>query len=100
MVQSIKKGGIIYCGVPDKRFTADHQRKGHSLSHIIKDFKKDVKEHDPSYVQENIDKLDYVMVPHWTKKQYTRTLRTNPIGHIHYHAWKKRDLKKIFKYVG
>ncbi|MHA1756627.1 MAG: methyltransferase domain-containing protein [Promethearchaeota archaeon] len=99
-IRIIKKGGIIYCGVLDKRFTFDHKRKRTKLNHLIEDFKKDIDDKDLTHIQEVINKWDSDLDSYWTRNQFIKMVYSKPSGFIHYHIWIKKDIKKLFKYVG
>jgi SAM-dependent methyltransferase len=96
----IGAGGIIYCGVPDKRFTFDHRRQRTPLNHLIDDYQKDVDQSDTTHIQDLIDNWDERLDSCWdNRQQHLEHIRTNPISGIHHHVWIKGDVTELFKYV-
>jgi predicted SAM-dependent methyltransferase len=55
----IKYDGIVYCGVPDKRFTFDHKRKRTALQHLVKDYKQNVSTEDLTHLYDFYFNYDY-----------------------------------------
>jgi len=65
----LKKGGFIYCGVPDKRFTFDHKRNRTSLDHLIDDYKNNVNQKDKTHLIDFINNYDVTMDVVWNNKK-------------------------------
>jgi len=97
----IKEGGIIYCGVPDKRFTFDHRRQRTTLSHLIDDYQMDVDQSDTTHIQDLIDNWDGRMDCCWDNRRQllVEYIRADPLAGIHHHVWIKEDVVELFKYV-
>ncbi len=96
----IKKGGFIYCGVPDKRFTFDHRRQRTALSHLIDDYQKDVSRDDKTHIQDLVDNWDEKLDSWWdNKQQLLKHINENPLSGIHHHVWMKDNIIELFKYV-
>jgi len=96
----IREGGIIYCGVPDKRFTFDHRRQTTTLSHLIDDYQKDVDQSDTTHIQDLVDNWDERLDSCWNnRQQLLEHIRANPLSGIHHHVWIKDDVMDLFKYV-
>lgn len=84
----IKEGGIIYCGIPDKRFTFDYRRQRTILSHLIKDYQKDINQNDTTHIQDLVDNWDERMDSCWdNRQQLLEHIRANPLSGIHHHVW-------------
>jgi len=98
--RAIKKGGIIYAGVPDKRYTFDHRRKRTPLSHLIDDFEKNVDQTDSTHIYEFIENWDEKRVYSCNKEQFLENVRNNPKSQVHHHAWIIDDVKEILEYMG
>jgi predicted SAM-dependent methyltransferase len=101
----IKNSGIIYCAVPDKRFTFDHNRKSTSLMHIKNDFYTNVTPWDQSHIHEALFEIDRKMAG-MTKKQqekwineYFEASKENGalIYQPHIHVYAKEDIIGLFK---
>jgi SAM-dependent methyltransferase len=96
----IKEEGIIYVGVPDKRYTFDHKRHRTPLSHLIDDFKKDVDQNDKTHVSESLEKWDKEGVCGEIKEQNLEYMRNNFKSRVHHHVWIIDDVREIFEYMG
>jgi len=95
----IKKGGIIYAAVPDKRYTFDHKRHRTPLSHLIEDFEKDISQADKTHVAEFLEKLDHKFPFLDSLEQQREDIRNNPESRVHHHVWIADDVKEIFEYM-
>jgi SAM-dependent methyltransferase len=97
--RTLKKGGIIYIGVPDKRHTFDHKRDRTPLSHLIEDFNKDVDQADLTHVSDYIEKWDKPDVDSSDKETLLKDAREYPQSLVHHHVWITEDIKEIFEYM-
>ena len=97
-IRVIKKEGIIYCGIPDKRFIFDYKRERTSLKHLIKDYKKNIKGHDNTHINDLANNLGESKCV-YNKKRFIENLKTNPLIYTHYHVWTKEDIIELFGYV-
>lgn len=79
----VRDRGIIYAGVPDKRYTFDHVRDRTPLSHLVDDFNGDVDQTDKTHVDELLDKV-----------------RNKPRSQIHHHVWIVDDVAEVFEHMG
>ena len=95
----IKKGGIIYAGVPDKRHTFDCKRGRTPLSHLIDDFEKDVDQTDTTHIAEFIEKFNENESCDSNSEQFPSHVVDNPESHVHHHVWIADDIKEIFGYM-
>lgn len=95
----IKKGGIIYVGVPDKRYTFDHKRHRTPLSHLIDDFEKDVDQTDTTHIAEFLEKFDKINLCHDDMEQCRENVRDNSESQVHHHVWIADDIKEIFAHM-
>ena len=95
----IKKGGIIYVGVPDKRYTFDRKRPRTPLSHLIGDFEKDTDQTDKTHISEFLEKFDEGNPRHSNIEQRRENVRNNPESQVHHHVWIADDIKEIFEHM-
>jgi SAM-dependent methyltransferase len=102
----VNRGGIIYCGVPDKRVTFDHARKRTTLNHLINDYKNDVGTYDVTHLFDIVYNTDMSLIGGKSKEeifniylQYALS-RGTPTSQLHHHVFVKKDLTALFKYVG
>ncbi len=94
----IKKGGIIYAGVPDKRYTFDHRRERTPLGHLIDDYKKEVDQTDETHISEFIEKWDEER-DGCNREQFLENVKRKPESYMHHHVWITDDVKEIFNYT-
>ena len=97
--RAIKEGGIIYVGVPDKRYTFDHKRQRTPLSHLIDDFKKDVDQTDKTHVSEYLEKWEKKGNSGGTKGHAQEFVMDGLESRVHHHVWITNDAKEIFEYL-
>lgn len=92
----LKPGGLVYMGVPDKRYTFDRDRPLTSLDHLIQDYKEG---------------------PEWSKQshfeEWVRLVEKSPEGNvvarmqalidmdysIHYHVWTAENFPELLQYA-
>lgn len=98
--RAIKEGGIIYVGLPDKRYTFDHKRDRTPLSHLIDDFEKDVDQADKNHIAEFIEKFDENKPYCNNREQFQEDVMNNPEYAVHHHVWILDDVKDIFEHMG
>jgi SAM-dependent methyltransferase len=97
--RTLKKGGIIYIGVPDKRHSFDRKRDRTPLSHLIEDFNKDMGQADQTHVADYIEKWDMPNTGCSCKEDLLKDAKEYPQSLIHHHVWITEDLKEIFEYM-
>jgi len=97
--RAIKEGGIIYVGVPDKRYTFDHKRDRTPLSHLIDDFEKDVAQTDTTHIAEFIEKFDENEPCDGNSEQSPGHVVDNPESAVHHHVWIADDVREIFEHM-
>ncbi|MBI5779284.1 MAG: methyltransferase domain-containing protein [Planctomycetes bacterium] len=94
----LKPGGILYLGIPDKRFTFDVERPVTPLAHVIEDFRKGAKETDDISHYEEWFRLVELKRPaparielaELVEKKYT----------IHFHVWVAESILALLNYAG
>lgn len=94
----VKINGIIYAGVPDKRYTFDCKRHRTPLSHLIEDFEKNIVTTDKTHVSEFLENF-YESNPCKKNTEICEN-NINMESHIHHHVWVVDDVKEIFEYMG
>ena len=92
----LKKGGIIYLAIPDKRFTFDSDRPITKLEHIIKDYTEGPEwSHDKHFHEWRI------LVDRKFRddpKRHIETLMDNRYS-IHFHVWTYLELFELMIYL-
>lgn len=104
----IKDDGIVYCAVPDKRFTFDHKRKRTTLQHLVNDYKQNVDPGDLTHLNDYCQNCDYRLtwVDKKTIREQVQAYYTSAISgktalfQPHHHVFVKDDLAPLLKYVG
>lgn len=95
----IKKKGIIYAGVPDKRYMFDHKRQRTPLSHLIDDFEKGVDQTDKTHVSDFLENWDKKGVCCDSREQLTEHVSGGLESRVHHHVWIVEDVQEIFEYM-
>jgi len=95
----IKQGGIIYAGVPDKRYTFDCKRPRTPSSHLIEDFEKDIDQTDRTHVSEFLEQFNESDSCRNNIEQRRENLRNNHKSNVHHHVWIADDIKEIFEHM-
>jgi SAM-dependent methyltransferase len=96
----IKKGAIIYAGVPDKRYMFDRKRPRTPLSHLIDDFEKNIDQNDKTHISEFLEKFDESITYRDSIEQHRADLMKNLESHVHHHVWIADDVEEIFEHMG
>jgi SAM-dependent methyltransferase len=107
-IRVLKPGGIIYCAVPDKRFTFDHKRKRTTLRHLEKDYQENVVSKDLSHLKDYYINYDChgfgvqreQIINEVQKYYHSTSAEGNVPFQPHHHVFVKRDLPILFQYVG
>jgi len=107
----LRRGGIIYMVIPDRRFTFDHLRKRTTLSHLVQDFESNTTACDPTHIEEFADNVDFCMAyrditPHDIprmrrehKQAYQSALEADGEINIHFHVFEKEDVIQLIEFM-
>lgn len=101
----IKEEGIIYCGVPDKRFMFDHRRRRTTLRHLIEDYQSDIGPYDATHLWDIVHNSDVKMDSVDREQCFNRILEYvisggAPSSAPHHHVYTEQDVVALFRYVG
>jgi SAM-dependent methyltransferase len=104
-IRVVKKGGIIYTEIPDKRFIFDYKRHRTSLRHLIDDYQKNIGPHDMTHLSDFAYKLDLDMLQQSPEQCFSNILKyiasgSSSTSEPHHHVYTKEDLTSLFRYVG
>ena len=97
----LKKGGLLYAGIPYYKKTFDHKRSVTSLQHLIDDYENDVGLDDTTHTEEFLKNFDATkeLVYHDFDAWYANYI-TNPQIYTHFHVFDKELVRKMMDHVG
>jgi predicted SAM-dependent methyltransferase len=91
----LKEGGILYMGVPDKRYTFDLDRPLTDLDHLVRDYKEGPEWSKQSHYQEYVCLVDKVPEEQVAARVQ---LLLNMDYSIHFHVWKPDSFLEMLSY--
>lgn len=97
----LNEGGILFLVVPHKAGTFDHKRSVTSLSHLIEDFKNNVKEDDQAHVFEALELADpkLTLPPSNYESLRKKALNSYEGRHMHLHVYNAKLLIEVLDYL-
>lgn len=96
MLRVLKKGGVLYIALPDKRYTFDQDRPITPLEHLITDY-----ERGPEYSR-------YAHFEEWTRfvakptpEKFQQSLQNylSTDYSIHFHVWTQTEMLELFLFM-
>ena len=94
MLNILKKGGILFLTIPDKRETFDIDREITPLDHIIKDFEKGPESSLKEHLKELVKNLnDEEKIEEFINSEQNKDLN------IHFHVWTITEITELFLYL-
>ncbi len=94
MFRVLKKGGVLYIALPDKRFTFDHDRPVTSVAHILKDYNEGPDQSKVQHFEEWVRLVDKVKDIKAAQKEVDRLLEMD--YSIHFHVWTQSEMLEMF----
>lgn len=91
----LKEGGILYMGVPDKRYTFDLDRPITDLDHLIRDYKEGPEWSKQGHYQEYVSLVDKVPEDQISARM---KLLLDMDYSIHFHVWKPDSFLELLSY--
>lgn len=91
----LKEGGILYMGVPDKRYTFDLDRPLTDLDHLIRDYKEGPEWSKQGHYQEYVSLVD--KVPEEQVMARMKLLLDMDYS-IHFHVWQPDPFLALLSY--
>lgn len=95
MMRVLKKGGVLYLAIPDKRYTFDKDRPSTTLKHLLRDDQEGPEWSRREHVEE------WVRVVEGLKDDAAVSAKIDELlgvdYHIHYHVWNQAEL---FIFIG
>lgn len=97
MLRVLKKNGILYLSIPDKRYTFDRDRPITTMDHIIKDFDEGPDWSRKPAFEEYVKYVDKVSDEDEAKKKVTHYMAID--YSIHYHAWTEIEMLELIMFL-
>jgi SAM-dependent methyltransferase len=98
LLRVLRKGGIVFMAMPDKRYTFDKDRALTTMDHFIRDYRE-----GPAWSEENHYE-DFVRKTEWSKDAKTDADIKKVIAHlkninfsIHFHVWSHPTMIDFFQ---
>jgi len=99
----VKKGGVIFLVLPDKRFTFDKKRPYTTFEHLLSDFANDTAEDDLTHIPEVLQlhnlKLDFGSEEGFEKFK-ARCEQNFQNRCLHHHVFSLDVLRQMLEYLG
>lgn len=92
----LKPGGLVYMGVPDKRYTFDRDRPLTSLDHLIQDYKEGPEWSKQSHFEEWVRLVE--KSPEENMAVRMQALIDMDYS-IHYHVWTAENFPELLQYA-
>ncbi len=105
----LRPGGIIYCLVPDRRYTWDHGRALTPVAHLLDDFTRGTTVVDGTHIDDFVDGVDWSTYSPATpaadvptkkvelKKIYHGAVNSGNEINIHFHVFEPSNLVELFE---
>jgi hypothetical protein len=95
MYKKLRKNGVLYMAIPDKRYTFDHARPLTDYAHLLEEHQDKTKQkfrntHTLEYVELGDDEHKGQNVEERTKELLDSGYR------IHYHVWAQKQMTEMF----
>jgi SAM-dependent methyltransferase len=97
MFRVLRTGGILYLGVPDKRFTFDLKRPTTSLDHLLRDYHDGPEQSRRGHFEEWARLVDDV--PELELERHVADLLAQDYS-IHFHVWTQADVLELLVALG
>lgn len=93
MLRVLKKKGILYLSIPDKRYSFDNNRQITSLAHLLRDYKKGPYSSKRKHFEEWSRHFDKIKDDDEAKKRILHLINLTPS--IHYHVWTQVEMVEL-----
>ena len=93
MMRVLKGGGVLYLGIPDKRFTFDSGREVTPLEHCLKDYREGLAGSREGHFREWAEKVENLNDPAAAGARVRELMEMN--YSIHYHVWTQTEMLKL-----
>ncbi len=105
----LRPGGVIYCLVPDRRFTWDHGRALSTVDHLLDDYMRGTTVSDGTHINDFVDGVDWSTYSPATppaevpakkielKEIYHSAVNSGNEINIHFHVFEPSNLLALFE---
>ena len=94
MLRVLKRDGVLYLAIPDKRFTFDKERNLTTFEHLKRDYEEGPEWSDRMHYEEWIRVVEGVQDSEKFQRRLERYLEKQI--NIHFHVWTQREILEIF----
>lgn len=94
MYRVLKKEGILFIALPDKRYTFDQDRPVTPFEHLLKDYHEGAEHSKRQHFEEWTILVDKVTDPKEAEKYVEKMLKID--YSIHFHVWTQTEMLEIF----
>jgi SAM-dependent methyltransferase len=95
MLRVVKKGGVVFLSLPDKRFTFDVDRPATRFPHVLEDYRSGAQVSRESHYREWIELVE--KIPAAQVPERLNVLMNVLKYPIHFHAWTAFELFELFE---
>lgn len=97
----LKKGGLMYAGIPYYKKTFDHRRSVTPFQHLLDDYKNNTGLDDKTHTEEFLKNFDATkeLVYHDYDAWYANYM-TNPQIYTHFHVFDKNLVREMMAHLG
>jgi hypothetical protein len=93
MLRVLKKDGILYLAIPDKRYSFDKNRPITSISHLFRDYREGPDWSKREHFEEWIRHFDKIKDDDEVERRVLHLININPS--IHYHVWTQVEVLEL-----
>ncbi|MCE2983516.1 MAG: class I SAM-dependent methyltransferase [Parachlamydia sp.] len=94
MFRVLKKGGILYIALPDKRYTFDRERPATTIEHLIRDHAEGPENSKIIHFEEWVRLVDKVEGEEKISQEIKRLVDID--YSIHFHVWTQSEMLEMF----
>jgi SAM-dependent methyltransferase len=90
-IRVLRRGGVLYLTVPDKRYTFDRCRNITSLEHLIRDHRAGSLVSRADHFKDAFDKKNYSL------EDFEKWIAHTPMksDYVHYHVWTDKEIVEL-----
>lgn len=94
MYRVLKKGGILFIALPDKRYTFDIDRPVTPFNHLLKDYQEGSEHSKRQHFEEWVNLVNKVKDPIEAQKNVEKIIKID--YSIHFHVWTQAEMLEMF----